>query len=66
LGDLIDAMIIDPVEESFIDADERGGLHDAVTTKAFLISRFPLQPHRKLVPVNQGRRQKEDSSELSP
>lgn len=38
LGELIDAAIIDPVEESFIDTSERGSLRDALNILAGLVT----------------------------
>jgi ankyrin repeat protein len=38
LGELIDAAITDPVEESFIDTSERGGLRDALNILAGLVT----------------------------
>jgi ankyrin repeat protein len=38
LGELVDAVITDPVEESFIDTRERGGLRDALNILAGLVT----------------------------
>lgn len=38
LGELVDATITDPVEESFIDVSERGGLRDALNILAGLVT----------------------------
>jgi ankyrin repeat protein len=38
LGELIDAAITDPVEESFVDTSERGGLRDALNILAGLVT----------------------------
>lgn len=38
LGELIDAAITDPVEESFVDTSERGGLCDALNILAGLVT----------------------------
>jgi ankyrin repeat protein len=38
LGELVDAAITDPVEESFIDTSERGGLRDALNILAGLVT----------------------------
>jgi ankyrin repeat protein len=38
LGELVDAVITDPVEESFIDTGERGGLRDALNILAGLVT----------------------------
>jgi hypothetical protein len=38
LGELVDAAITDPVEESFIDTSERGGLRDALNILSGLVT----------------------------
>ena len=38
LGELVDAAIIDPVEECFVDTDERGGLRDALNILSGLVT----------------------------
>jgi hypothetical protein len=38
LGELVDAAITDPVEESFVDTNERGGLRDVLNILSGLVT----------------------------